>query len=243
MTEIQKIKEGLESIKSFVEVLKDKPKVHCIVNDVAATLAANVLLAVGAQPSMTNDPFEVTAFTESADALSINLGMLTNDKRLAIGAASKCAKKKNIPWVMDVTMIERSSLRLEYCQELLQNRPTVIRGNEIEVNALCRHLNLTKTELCKKHSTILVATGEIDTVDSSKKSCELKQLGHPWMSKVSGMGCTLSALIAAMLTVYDDPFDASVNTMFLYGVIGKRAANASQGPGTFVNTFIDHLAV
>ena len=57
------------------------------------------------------------------------------------------------------------------------------------------------------------------------------------------MGCTLSALIAAMLTVYDDPFDASVNTMFLYGVIGKRAANASQGPGTFVNTFIDHLAV
>ena len=94
MTEIQKIKEGLESIKSFVEVLKDKPKVHCIVNDVAATLAANVLLAVGAQPSMTNDPFEVTAFTESADALSINLGMLTNDKRLAIGARQQMCEEK-----------------------------------------------------------------------------------------------------------------------------------------------------
>lgn len=243
MTEIQEIKEGLNSIKSFGEVLKTNPKVHCIINDVAVTLTANVLLAVGAQPSMTNDPFEVTAFTESADALSVNLGMLTHDKRSAIRIASDCAKQKKIPWVLDATMIDRSNHRLEFCEELLENLPTVIRGNEVEVNALCQHLNLTKADLCKNHRTILVATGDTDRIDSDKKSCELKHLGHPWMSRVSGMGCALSALIATMLATCDDAFDATLNTIFLFGVVGREAAKSSKGPGSFVNSFIDQLGV
>ena len=241
MTEIQDIREGLESIKSFSEVLDNNPKVHCIVNDVAAPLTANVLLSVGAHPSMTDDPFEVTGFTESADALSINLGMLTNDKRRAVRIASECAIKNTIPWVLDATMIDRSNLRLELCEELLENMPTVIRGNDIEVNSLCNYLNLSKRELCKNYSAILVTTGETDWINSNTQSCKLKDLGHPWMSKVSGMGCTLSALIAAMLTAYDDAFDATLNTLFLYGVIGERAARSSQGPGSFVCAFIDHL--
>ncbi len=242
MTEIQEIREDLESIKSFVEVLQNKPKVHCIVNDVAMAMTANVLLAVGAQPSMTHDPFEVTAFTESADALSINLGMLSNDKRRAIRIAAKCANKKSIPWVLDATLIERSSLRLEYCEELLEFQPTVIRGNHAEILALCQQLDKTKTELCHAHNTILVTTGEVDWVDSARKSCELKKLGHKWMSQVSGMGCTLSALIAASLTAYDDPFSAALKTLFLYGITGERAANDSSGPGSFFNNFLDRLS-
>lgn len=242
MTEIQEIREDLESIKSFVEVLQNKPRVHCIVNDVAMAMTANVLLAVGAQPSMTHDPFEINAFTESANALSINLGMLNNDKRRAIRIAAKCANKKNIPWVLDATLIERSHLRLEFCEELLEFHPTVIRGNHAEILSLCQQLDKTKTELCQAHNAILVTTGEVDWVDSMRKSCELKKLGHKWMSQVSGLGCTLSALIAASLTAYDDPFSATLKTVFLYGITGERAAKESQGPGSFFNNFLDRLS-
>jgi len=242
MSEVEEIREDLESIKSFADVLHYQPKVHCIVNDVALALTANALLAVGAQPSMTNDPFEINAFTESADALSINLGMLNNDKRNAIRIATKCATKHKIPWVLDITLIERSILRLDLCEELLVHQPAVIRGNHEEVLTLCNRLDKTKTELCKTHNTILVTTGEVDWVDSMRKSCELKKLGHQWMSQVSGLGCALSALIAAMLSTSDDAFSAALKTLFLFGVNGERAAKDAQGPGSFASIFLDHLS-
>ncbi len=243
MNEIEEIKEGLESIKSFSEILISKPKVHCIVNDVAMTLTANALLAVGAQPSMTIDPFEVRAFTESADALNINLGMLTNDRRSAIRTSAKCAHKKNIPWVLDTTMIDRSSLRLDFCDDLIEHVPTVVRGNEVEIDALTQRAGKSRSDFCKSYNTILVTTGETDWVDSPKKSCELKKLGHAWMNQVTGMGCTLSALIAAMLTAHDDAFNAALNTLVIYSIIGERAAQESKGPGSFMNNFIDRLSI
>ena len=242
MTEIEEIKEGLESIKSFSEILIAKPKVHCIVNDVAIAITANALLAAGAQPSMTIDPFEVRAFTESADTLSINLGTLTNERRNVIRTSAKCANTINIPWVLDTTMIDRSSLRLDFCEELLEHVPTVIRGNEVEIEALTQRVGRSRTDFCKAFNTILVTTGETDWVDSQKKSCELKKLGHAWMSQVTGMGCMLSALIAAMLTAHDDSFSAALNTLVIYSIIGERAAQESKGPGSFLVNFIDRLS-
>lgn len=242
MTEIEEIREELESIQSFVEVFHAQPRVHCIINEVAATIAANTLLAVGAQPSMTNDPFEVTEFTESANALSINLGMLNNERRRSIRIAAKCANTKSIPWVLDATLIERSNLRLDFCEELMEHHPAVIRGNHAEINALCQHLGKDKTELCSSYNTVLITTGEIDWVDSARRSCQLKKLGHPWMSQVSGMGCTLSVLVAAMLTVYKDPFSAALKTLYLYGIFGERASKMAKGPGTFLATFLDCLS-
>ncbi|HEX2255390.1 MAG TPA: hydroxyethylthiazole kinase, partial [Afifellaceae bacterium] len=46
----------------FVSVRQAEPRVHCLTNGVAQAFTANVLLAVGAVPSMTSDPAEVGAF-------------------------------------------------------------------------------------------------------------------------------------------------------------------------------------
>ncbi len=235
-------KEDVESIGSFVDNLRAQPKVHCIVNEVAAAMAANALLAVGAKPSMTSDPSEVSSFTESADSLSINLGMLTNNKRRAIRIAANCAEQKRIPWVLDTTLIDRSKERLKFCEELLDHHPAVIRGNHAEIASLCKHFDKDKTEFCRAHNVVLVSTGEVDWVDSIKRGSRLRGTGHPWMAQVSGMGCTLSALIAAMLTAFDDPFQASQNTLILYGTNGKRAAEQAKGPGTFFVSFMDCLS-
>jgi hydroxyethylthiazole kinase len=53
----------------FARLCMRRPRVHCITNSVAQNFTANVLLAVGAVPSMTVAPDEIAEFVARADAL------------------------------------------------------------------------------------------------------------------------------------------------------------------------------
>ena len=53
------------------------PLVHCITNIVAASITANVLLAIGAAPAMVNAPEEAAPFAAIAGALLVNLGTVS----------------------------------------------------------------------------------------------------------------------------------------------------------------------
>ena len=61
------------------------------------------------------------------------------------------------------------------------------------------------------------------------------------MNNTTGMGCALSALLTAVLTVYDNTVDAAAEILQIYGSAGQAAAMRSQGPGTFVSHFMDCL--
>ena len=50
----------------FERLRERQPRVHCITNAVAQNFTANVLLAVGAIPSMTISPDEIAAFAASS---------------------------------------------------------------------------------------------------------------------------------------------------------------------------------
>ncbi|MDE0308689.1 MAG: hydroxyethylthiazole kinase [Acidiferrobacterales bacterium] len=214
------------------------PRVHCIVNEAAVSLTANVLLACGASPCMTHDPHEVAQFTNSSDALSINLGMLTQSKCRAIMIASDTASDKQIPWVLDPTLCDRSQSRLDFCTGLIKNRPSALRGNSAEIDSICRSMDLTREELAREHSIVVMTTGEFDHVISDNRTREITS-GHPWMESVTGLGCAFSALLAASLTVRQDPFDAAVEIAQTYGSIGQTAAQVSHGPGTYAGNFLD----
>ena len=217
-----------------------QPKVHCIANDAAASLTANVLLAVGAVPSMTHNPSEAADFTKSADALSINLGMLTESRREAIEVAASTACDNDIPWVLDPVLSNRSPSRLKLCLGLLDRRPDVIRGNAREIDAICDAVNSTRRELARKRSVVVVITGVVDQIISGGQTREFT-LGHRWMSDTTGTGCALSALIAATLAVIDDTFSAAARVMEIYGSTGQAASVRAGGPGTFVGHFLDCL--
>src|SRR5687767_8497952 len=73
------------------------PRVHCITNAVAQAFTANVLLAVGAVPSMTIAPEEVPDFTARAGALLVNLGTLDPIRRSAAAAGIEVAKDEGLP--------------------------------------------------------------------------------------------------------------------------------------------------
>ena len=87
---------------------------------------------------------------------------------------------------------------------------------------------------------IVCISGKEDYITDGVRVAEIAN-GDPMMAKVTGMGCTASALIGAFLGVEKDPFQATISAMAVMGVVGEIAAKQSQGPGTLQVNFFDAL--
>ena len=73
-----------EGTNVYTQVRERNPLIHCMTNYVAANLQANGLLAIGASPVMADSPDEVEEIIQLASALSINIGTLNPQMRLAM---------------------------------------------------------------------------------------------------------------------------------------------------------------
>jgi hydroxyethylthiazole kinase len=62
------------------------------------------------------------------------------------------------------------------------------------------------------------------------------------MPRVTGLGCTASAITGAFAAVNLDPFEAAAHAMVVMGVAGEMAASGAAGPGSFLVRFTDALA-
>ena len=112
------------------------PRVHCITNAVAQNISANMLLALGAVPSMTIAPDEVGEFAARADALLVNLGTFDAERRAAAEIAIGSIAQANRPWVLDPVFIERSQPRTAFARTLASRHPSALRLNRAEFAAL-----------------------------------------------------------------------------------------------------------
>jgi hydroxyethylthiazole kinase len=61
------------------------------------------------------------------------------------------------------------------------------------------------------------------------------------MTRVTGLGCTASALCGAFAAVEPDPMRAAAKAMIVMGVAGEIAAEGASGPGTLQVRFLDAL--
>ena len=61
------------------------------------------------------------------------------------------------------------------------------------------------------------------------------------MPRVTGLGCTATALIGAFAAVNPSPFEAAAHAMAVMGIAGEMAAPHSPGPGSFQVHFLDAL--
>ena len=99
--------------------------------------------------------------------------------------------------------------------------------------------------LARLRSCIVSMSGATDVIVDGQRVTRVDN-GHPVMARVTGMGCTATAITGAMAAAAHaegvSMFDAAVEAMVLMGVCGEQAAAASAGPGTFVPQFIDALA-
>ncbi len=212
------------------------PRVHCLTNSVARAFTANVLLAIGALPSMSRDTSEVGAFVDTADALLVNLGTLDAAMRAAMAAATDVAKARGRPWVLDPVFADRSPARAAFAGDLLARRPAVLRLNEAEAAIL----GADQIAEARQGDTIVALSGEIDRISGQSGTCEIVS-GDPLMRKITGMGCALGAVIAAFIATSDDRFEAVCAAVHVFGAAGSLAGSLARGPGSFVPAFLDAI--
>lgn len=218
------------------------PRVHCITNAVAQAFTANLLLAAGAVPSMTISPEEVADFVTGADALLVNLGTLEGSRRAAIGIAVDTANEKNVPWLIDPVFIDRSRTRAIFAQALIRLRPHAVRLNYDEFAAMAGAEGTIEAlaHFARDTGTVVALTGEIDAIADGRRITRIAN-GHPWMSKITAMGCAGSAVMAACLAVESDTWRAVAAGQVIVGVAGEVAAKHARGPGSLAVAILDAL--
>lgn len=219
-----------EAASLLDRVRATQPHVHCITNSVAQTFTANVLLALGVEPSMTIAPDEIGAFVSASDATLINLGTLDADRRQAALIAAETASGLGRPFVLDPVFAHKSQSRKQLGEIILALEPTAMRGNAEEILGI--QANASKT--------VLAETGITDIVRFGGTTVRL-QNGDPLMAKTTAVGCALGGVIAAFLAVGNDRFVAVTAALMSFGVAGQIAADKAKGPGSFVPTFLDAL--
>jgi len=243
-------------LEDLARLRRKSPLVHCITNAVVTNFTANVLLAVGASPAMVVSTEEVEEFVGIADALLVNVGTITSSDAEAMLKAASAADRTNTPWVLDPVAVGVLAYRTAIVEKLAGFRPTVIRGNASEILALnglsggARGVDATVSsdealpaavELARSTGAVVALSGRVDFVTDGVDVISVEG-GNEIMTKVTGTGCTLGALIAAFLPVTESPLRAAAAASAIYASVGERAAWKAQGPGSFAVTFLDRLS-
>ncbi|RHX87077.1 hydroxyethylthiazole kinase [Leptospira stimsonii] len=252
---IEKIWPSPEIVEDLSALRKISPLTHVITNIVVTNWTANVLLAIGASPAMVIAEEEVADFASIASGLLINVGTVTSTDAKVMRLAATAANKAGTPWVLDPVAAGALRFRTEVVQELLQQKPSVIRGNASEILALAGTAGGGKgvdsiasssealpfaIELSEKLGAVVAVSGEIDYITNGNQTIAVPG-GHAMMTKVTGVGCSLGALMASFLGIQKDPLRAAVSASAVFAVAGARAARDSKGTGSFAVAFLDEL--
>ncbi|GAA1618562.1 hydroxyethylthiazole kinase [Leucobacter chromiireducens] len=234
------------------------PLVHCITNGVVQGFTANALLALGAAPAMVDITGEAGVFARVADALLINLGTPAPEHRDAMREAAAGARAAGTPWVLDPVAIGTLPIRTALAHELLAQRPTAVRGNASEVRALAGHGSggrgtdsadapaaalPSAAALARQHGAVIAISGPADLVHTTDATVRVLG-GDPLLTRVTGGGCALGAVVAALLAVRGEhaPATAVAAAHALYGLAATAAARTAAGPGSFAAALLDALA-
>lgn len=234
----------------------EAPLVHNITNYVVMNTTANALLAIGASPVMAHAVEEVEEMTGIARALVINIGTLSPVWVEAMVRAGHRARAKSTPVVLDPVGAGATQFRTATVHRLLQEAPpTIIRGNASEIRAVLYAEDATKgvdsthsseealdaARILSEHCHAVVCiSGATDLVVSDRSVIRVVN-GHPMMPRVTGLGCTATALIGAFAAVNGSPWRATAHAMAVLGIAGEMAAERSSGPGSLQMHLLDAL--
>lgn len=231
------------------------PLVHSVTNLVVTNLTANMLLALGASPAMVENVEEAGELAAFAGALVINLGSMSAPRTEAMLAAAEAAETAGTPWVLDPVAVGALTYRTEVARTLLKHRPTAIRGNASEIASLAggsgggKGVDSTLDSdavlepahrLARETGAVVAVTGAVDRVTDGERLLEVHN-GHVLQTRVTGMGCSATAVVAACLATGTDPLHAAAHALGLFGFAAERSARGAAGPASFQIGLIDSL--
>lgn len=245
-----------KAAQNLAAIREKQPLIHNITNFVVMNSTANALLACGASPVMAHAPQEVEQMVSFAGALVLNIGTLTLDWIDSMLLAAKKAKELSVPMVLDPVGSGATELRTTSCRRILDEAGvSLVRGNASEVLSLVDSDSQTKgvdsshsvdqaaeagKSLALALSTPVAITGAVDLITDGSRTARVAN-GHPLMTKVTGTGCTASAIIGAFLAVEPDIVDATAAALAFVGLAGEKAAAISNGPGSLQMNLLDAM--
>jgi len=244
-------------IYQSIETIRDKaPVVHNITNYVVMNNTANALLALGASPVMAHAREEVEEMVNIASALVINIGTLSESWIYSMFKAVGQARKNGIPIIIDPVGAGATTFRTKTARDLISSDPpTIIRGNASEIMALYDDRSKTKgvdsaatsdsaivtaQKLSEIHKCVVCISGATDYIVEGGRIIKVMN-GHSLMTRVTGLGCTASALCGAFAAVEKSSLAATVKAMAVMGIAGEMAAEKAAGPGSLQMHFLDNL--
>jgi hydroxyethylthiazole kinase len=244
------------SLRAASMALRDStPLVHCLTNTVVQTITANALLAIGAAPAMVDEPAEAGEFAAIASAVLVNVGTVHQRSAEAMRLAARAATEAGTPWVLDPVAVGALSFRTELAADLVDLRPTVVRGNASEVMALAgagkggRGVDSTATpedaleaagELARRTRGVVAVSGPVDVVTDGERVVRIGG-GSPLLTRTTGAGCALGAIVAAYVAAAGDLLTGTVAAHAHVALAAEAAAEVADGPGTFAARWIDAL--
>lgn len=248
-------------------VRKNVPLVHNITNYVTVNDVANVLLACGGSPIMSDEPEDVGDITSICGGLNINIGTLNKRSIEGMFIAGKKANELGHVVLLDPVGAGASALRTNTALELIEKvKFDVIRGNISEIKTLALGSGTTKgvdadaadtvtdenldkmvsfvKAFAAEKNAVIAITGAIDLV-ADKDKCYVIRNGRPEMSKITGTGCQLSGMATAFAVANPDnkteAVAAAVCTMGLAGEIGFENMLMDEGNSSYRNRIIDAI--
>ena len=133
---------------------------------------------------------------------------------------------------------------------------SIIRGNGSEILSLCDAGIISKgvdsscgseraieaaRHLSQQHQCCVVISGEIDYVVAQDATYKVEG-GDVMLTRVTGMGCSATAMIAACCAVEPNAAIAAVSAMMLMAQAAEKAVLLSAGPGSFYPVLLDAVA-
>lgn len=238
------------------------PLVQCLTNSVVTNVTANVLLASGAAPAMVDITGEAGPFAAVASAVLVNLGTPQPEQRLAAVEAVAAARGAGTPWVIDPVAVGALVHRTELAQRLVREEPTVVRGNASEIIALAglgeggrgpetaddvEGAREAARTVARGTGGVVAVSGPVDLITDGTRTIRVGG-GSPLLTRMTGGGCALGALIGAFVAGARTGGDAAVSDLdavvschAFYSAAAERAAFRSDGPGSFQPALLDAL--
>jgi hydroxyethylthiazole kinase len=231
--------------------------IHNVTNLVTMQTIANVLLALGASPIMAHAKNELAHIVGLANALIINIGTLDENWIESIQMAQQQALARKIPIVFDPVGAGATPYRTQIAKTILNDGVSIIRGNASEIMSLVDNKIITNgvdaqhtsdnaldaaVFLSKTYRCTVIISGKTDIVISLNQQAFIDH-GTPLFTKVTGMGCAVTAVVGAFAVINPNYFLAASHAMAIFGRAGEMAASQSIGCGSFYPRLLDALSM
>jgi len=240
-----------------------KPLCHNMTNLVVQNFAANVAIAIGSSPIMSNNGLEAGDLAALGGSLVINMGTTTPEIKSNHLKALAAYNAVGGPTLFDPVGGGATEQRRQGVRDLMAGGFfDVIKGNEGEIRtvsgaagvkqrgvdtgasqlSLEDRIVLVKATAARERNIVLM-TGSSDVISDGETTFIMKN-GHSYLGEITGSGCALGTTIASVMAVErEDKLLAAISGMLMYEIAAERAARRDdvKGPGTFIPAFIDEL--